>query len=59
MNPYTKQKHSQKQKTNLWLPMGGGMGRINQEYGDKQIQTTIYKINMQGFTVHSISCKNL
>ena len=34
MNLFTKQKDSQTQKTNLWLPKGkGGEGGINQKFG--------------------------
>ena len=43
---YKTETDPQKQKTNLrLLPKGKGGGRrISQEFGDQQVQTTIYKI---------------
>ena len=40
MNLFAKQKQSQMQKTNLWLPVGNTL-----EDQDWQIHTTIYKID--------------
>ena len=45
MNLFTKQKQTQTQKTNLWLPKG--VGRDKSGVSDEQIQSTIYKTDKQ------------
>ena len=64
MNLFTKQKDSQTQKTNLWLPKGkGGGGGDKLGVWDQQVQTTIYKIDkqhsptVQHRELYSVFCK--
>ena len=47
VNLFTKQKHSQTEKTNLWLTKGKGGGGNKLGVWDQQIQTTMCKIDKQ------------
>ena len=54
MNVYARQKQTQIQKTNLWLPKGRekGEGQIRGMGLTDIVQTTVYKIDkQQGYTV--------
>ena len=62
MNLLMKQKQSQTQKTNVWLPKRKGAERDKLRVWNQQIQTTMYKVDeqqdptVQHGELYSVSC---